>query len=191
MDLQIQGRNVEITDQLRSHIQQKLGQLGRHLPGLSRVAVELASEPTRAQRDQVVAQITLDVNGSMLRAEQRAANTRSAINSVTEVLTRRIERYKSQTYRSERARQNPPMRAQEAEAVAEGIDLSEAKELLDGNLVRIKRFEMESMTVEEAAFQMQLLGHRFFMFFNRESASYNVLYQRDDGNYGLIQSAEA
>lgn len=191
MDLQIQGRNVEITDQLRSHIQQKLGQLGRHLPGLSRVAVELVSEPTRAQRDQVVAQITLDVNGSMLRAEQRAANMRSAINSVTEVLTRRIERYKSQTYRSERARQNPPMRAQEAEAVAEGIDLSEAKELLDGNLVRIKRFEMESMTVEEAAFQMQLLGHRFFMFFNRESASYNVLYQRDDGNYGLIQSAEA
>ena len=55
MDLQIQGRNVEISDQVRNHIEQKLGQLGRQLAGLSGVTVELASEPTRAQRDRVVA----------------------------------------------------------------------------------------------------------------------------------------
>ena len=70
MEFQIQGRNVEISEQVRNHIQQKLGQLSRHLPGLSRVSVELASESTRAQRDRVVAQVTLDVGGSMLRAEQ-------------------------------------------------------------------------------------------------------------------------
>ena len=190
MDLQIQGRNVEISDQVRNHIEQKLGQLGRQLAGLSGVTVELASEPTRSQRDRVVAQVTLNVNGSMLRAEQRAATTRSAINSVAEVLTRRIERYKSQTYRSERARQSPPMRDQEAEAAAEGISPMETEELPDGNLVRIKLFDMEPMTVQEAAFQMQLLGHRFFMFFNSDSGSHNVLYQRDDGNFGLIQPAE-
>ena len=190
MELQIHGRNVEITDQVRKHVQQKLGQLSRHLPGLSRATVELASESTRAKHDRVVAQVTLDVNGSILRAEQRAANTTSAINSVAEILTRRIERYKSRTYRSERARQSPPLRAQQAEEPTPAINLVETEELADGDLVKIKRFNMEPMTVQEAALQMQMLGHPFFMFLNSESASHNVLYQRDDGNFGLIQPSD-
>ena len=189
MELQVQGRNVEITEQVRNHLQQKMGQLGRHLPGLSRVTVELASESTRAQRDRVVAQVTLDVGGSILRAEQRAANTNTAINLVAEVLNRRIDRYKSRAYRSERARQSPPLRAQQAEEAAQSTDSVVTEELADRDLVKIKRFDMDPMTVQEAAFQMQLLGHRFFMFFNSDSASYNVIYQRDDGNYGLIQPA--
>jgi putative sigma-54 modulation protein len=152
--------------------------------------VELASESTRAKQDRVVAEVTLDVNGSILRAEQRAANTTSAINSVAEILARRIERYKSRTYRSERARQSPPLRTQPTGEVTEAINLVETEELADGDLVKTKRFDMEPMTVQEAAMQMQLLGHRFFMFLNSESASHNVLYQRDDGNFGLIQPAE-
>ena len=189
MELHIQGRNVEINDQVRNHVAQKLGQLSRYLPGLSRVAVELASEPTRAQRDRVVAQVTLDVGGSILRAEQRASNTRTAINSVTEVLARRIERYKSRTYRSERAKQNTPIRTLQADEAAQEAGPVEGEVLSDGDLVRIKRFDMEPMTVQEAAFQMQLLGHRFYMFLNSESSHHNVLYERDDGNFGLIQPA--
>ena len=118
---------------------------------------------------------------------KRAANTRSAINSVAEVLNRRIERYKSRTYRSERARQGTALGAQQAEEAAQVIDAVETAELADGDLVKIKRFDMEPMTVQDAAFQMQLLGHRFFMFLNTESGSHNVIYQRDDGDYGLIQ----
>ena len=115
MELRLQGKNLEINDQIRNHVSQKLGQLGRHLPGLTSVTVELASEATRNQRDRVVAQVTLDVDGSILRAEQRAPNTRAAVNAAAEVLTRQIERYKSQTYRSERSRQSQPMRAREAD----------------------------------------------------------------------------
>ena len=53
--------------------------------------------------------------------------------------------------------------------------------------MRIKRFEIDPMTVDEAAFQMQLLGRHFFMSLNSESGLHNLLYQRDDGNFGLIQ----
>ncbi len=56
-----------------------------------------------------------------------------------------------------------------------------------GDLVRLKRFHMKPITVEDAAFQMQLLGHSFFMFLNSDSGDHNVLYLREDGNYGLIQ----
>ena len=63
-------------------------------------------------------------------------------------------------------------------------------ELPGGDLVKVKRFNMKPMTVEEAAFQMQLLGHKFFMFLNSEFDRHNVLYQGEDGNFGLIQPAE-
>ena len=187
MELQIRGKNVEINDQIRNHVAQKLGQLDRQLTGLAGVAVELSSESTRSQRDRVVAQVTLDVNGSILRAEQRASNTTTAINSVAEVLARRIERYKSRAYRSERARQSPSLGEQQAEEAGRLAIEEQPEALAGGDLVRIKRFDMKPMTVEDAAFQMQLLGHQFFMFLNSESDRHNVLYQRSDSNFGLIQ----
>ena len=84
LELHIQAKNMELNDQVRNHASQKLGQLGRQLPGITNAVVELASEPTRSQKDRVVAQVTLDVNGAILRSEQRAANTRAAINSAVD-----------------------------------------------------------------------------------------------------------
>jgi putative sigma-54 modulation protein len=188
LELKIQTRNLEINDRVRQHITQKLSQINRHLPGITEVLVEVAAEPTRKQQDRIVVQVTLEVNGSILRGEQRASNTTAAINSVAEVLDRRIERYKSRAYRNERARQGGvALRTQQAEEAAQPPSEVAAEPLLDGSLVRIKRFDMKPLTVEEAAFQMQLLGHSFFMFLNSESRQYNVLYRRDDGNYGLLQ----
>ena len=187
MELKIRGRNLEITDRIRSHVAEKLGHLERHLPSLSLVTVELSSEPTRSQRHRVVAQVTLKVGGSILRSEQRASDAKAAINSAAEILSRRIERYKGRTYRSERARKSPSLASQQAEEIARIEFPAEGEVLADGNLVRIKRFDMEAMTVEAAAFQMELLGHQFYMFLNSKTARHNVLYQRDDGNFGLIQ----
>jgi len=188
LELKIQARNLEINDRVRQHIAEKLSQIDRRLPGITEAVVEVAAEPTRKQQDRIVVQVTLEVNGAILRGEQRASNTTEAINAVTEVLDRRIERYKSRAYRNERARQEGvSLRTQQAEEAAQSTSAVEAEPLLDGTLVRLKQFDMKPMTEEEAAFQMQLLGHSFFMFLNSESRQYNVLYRRDDGNYGLIQ----
>ena len=149
--------------------------------------VELSSQPTRSQNDRMAVQVTLNVGGSLLRAEQRAANAVEAINLVAGVLDRRIERYKSQTYRSERAKQVVPLGTQQAEGDSRVPAYGGSEVLNDGNLVRVKRFQMNPMTVEEATFQMQLLGHSFFMFMNTESHEYSLLYRRDDGDLGMIQ----
>lgn len=187
MELNIKAKNVDINQQLRGHIERKFSDLIRHLPAITNVSVELSSQPTRSQSDRMVAQVTLNVDGSLLRAEQRAANAVEAINLVAGVLDRRIERYKSRTYRSERAKQAIPLGTQQAEddslvTASEGLEV-----VSGGKLVKVKRFDMNPMTVEEAAFQMQLLGHRFFMFMNTESNEYSLLYQRDDGDLGMIQ----
>ena len=188
MELTIHSRNVEVTDGVRNPVNRKLGQLTKHLAGIVGATGEFALEPNRSRQHRIVAQVALKVNGSVLRAEQRATSTTAAINAAAEVLDRRIEKFKSQDYRSERARQTPALGVQEAEDQVLPVTVTEESTTLpDGDLVRIKRFDMAPITVDAAAVQMRLLGHTFFMFLNAESGGYNLLYSRDDGNYGLIQ----
>ena len=197
MDLHIYGRNLEITDKTREHIESKLDQIDRHLPGISDATVELTFEPTRSHNDRIVAQVTLHVGRTLLRAQQRAATTKTAVNSVAQALDQQIKRFKSRAYRSGRSRLAG--RAAEAEAEPSYPGASELDEVsrggqdvvdgvfADGQVVRTKEFEMEPMSVDEAAAQMQFLGHTFYMFLDSESDKHSVIYLRGDGNYGMIQ----
>ena len=193
MDLNIQGRNIEITRSMKEHVAAKLSSLDRHLPSITRADVEMASERTRSQQDRVVVQVSLNVGGNLLRAQRRAANARAAVNAAIEALDRQVNRWKAQTYRSERQSRNAP----DADTVAReplpsenGLADDEVLAAPTGDLVRIKRFDMEPMAVEEAALQMQYLDHSFYMFLDAETNRYSVLYRRADANYGLIQPTE-
>ena len=193
MDLNIQGRNIQITRSMKEHVAAKLSSLDRHLPSIARADVEMSSERTRSQQDRVVVQVSLNVGGDLLRAQRRAANARAAVNSAVDALDRQVNRWKAHTYRSERLSRNAPDAdevVQEALAQDNGVLNDEEMLAPTGDLVRIKRFDMEPMTVEEAALQMQYLDHSFYMFLDAETNQYSVLYRRADANYGLIQPAE-
>ena len=192
MDLHIQGRNIEITRSMKEHVAAKLGALDRRLPSIGRAEVEMASEPTRSQQDRVVVQVSLTVGGDLLRAQRRAGNARAAVNSAVEALDRQVNRWKAHTYRSERQSRNAPDAdtvIQEAMAPVNGTVADDEAEAPTGDLVRIKRFDMDPMTVEDAALQMQYLDHSFYMFLDTETNRYSVLYRRADANFGLIQPA--
>ena len=201
MDLHIYGRNLEITDKTREHIESKLDQIERHLPGISDATVELAFEPTRSHDDRIVAQVALHVGRTLLRAQQRAATTKTAVNSVAQALDQQIKRFKNRAYRSGRSRLAGRVASAEIETSYPGAsELDEVSRggqdvvdgvFADGQVVRTKEFEMEPMSVDEAAVQMQFLGHSFYMFLDRESDRHAVLYLRGDGNYGLIQPKSA
>ena len=195
MDLRIQGRNIEITRSVREHVTAKLASLDRHLPASARAEVEMATESTRSQQDRVVVQVSLNVGGDLLRAQRRAGNARAAVNATVDALDRQLNRWKAQTYRSERQSRHAP----DADAVVEALSAVEAEppaggddEVLapTGDLVRIKRFNMDPMSVEEAALQMQYLDHDFYMFLDADTNRYSVLYRRGDDNFGMIQPAE-
>ena len=194
MDLHIQGRNIEITRTMKEHVANKLSSLDRHLPAITRADVEMASESTRSQKDRVVVQVSLNVGGDLLRAQRRAGSARAAVNATVEALDRQVNRWKSQTYRSERLSRLAPDAdsVRDSLAVAEPPHENEDPEMVadTGDLVRIKRFDMEPMTVENAALQMQYLDHSFYMFLDSETDRYSVLYRRADSNYGLIQPVE-
>ena len=194
MDLSIQGRNIEITRSVREHVTAKLASLDRHLPAITRAEVEMASESTRSQQDRVVVQVSLNVGGDLLRAQRRAGSARAAVNATVDALDRQLNRWKAHTYRSERQSRNAP----DADAVVAELAAVEPDSASGdgealapmGDLVRIKRFNMEPMPVEEAALQMQYLDHDFYMFLDADTNRYSVLYRRGDDNFGMIQPAE-
>jgi putative sigma-54 modulation protein len=177
MDLQLTGHNVEILPTVRSYVEKKLGRLGRHLPSLNGVKVELTEQKTKSQGQRFRTQVTLEVNGTLLRAEEQAENLLVAIDKVVPVLDRQIERYKGKLYKKSKA--GLAVRAQAQEEIAE--------EMATPRLVRTKRFSIKLMSIDEAIDQMELLGHDFFLFHNAATRELNLVYKRQDGNYSIIE----
>ena len=190
MELRLRAKNLELDDKARSFVDRKVNRIGRHLPSITTATVELSLESTKSQNTRAVAQITLDINGTILRGEERDANVMAALNAVVDVMDHRVQRYKGRVYKSLQAKKtgkNVSIRTPEP-VVAPEDDDSEETQIAGGmgRLVRVKSFPIKPMTVDEAAFNMELLGHSFFLFFNSETNQHSVLYLRRDGDYGLI-----
>ena len=179
MELIIKGNNLEITDRLEDYVHQKIGKLDRYLPTITEAWVELSSEGTRAAQDRQVCQVTVRSNGVILRAEDRSDDMFNSIDTVLDKMYRQIARYKGK-------RQNR-WRGADMHFEPLPLDLEEEPDEEISSIVRTKRFSLTPMHAEEAVEQMELLGHDFFIFYDAEEGSINVLYRRKDGNYGLLQ----
>ncbi|MBC7228089.1 MAG: ribosome-associated translation inhibitor RaiA [Thermoflexales bacterium] len=177
MEIQLFTRNMELTPRLQEYVEKKVSKLGRYLPNITDVRVDLSVENTRSSAQRQVAQLTIRTPRVMLRAEERAADMFAAIDAALDKMRRQITRYKTR-------RQDRWQRAEGEEEWEEAALPPE--EAISGRVVRVKRFEMSPMTPEEAIEQMELLGHQFFIFLNAEEGGINVVYRRRDGDYGLI-----
>jgi len=177
MELQITGKNMELTPAVRRYIERKLGKLNRHLPHIIESRVEIAEEKTRSPQQRFVARATVAGDGARFHSEERGEDLFQAIDKVAAVMIRQLEHHKGKRY--EKGRNSSLTRGEPKEEVETAKPAPE--------VVKVKRFVMKPMTVAEAAHQMELLGHNFFLFFNADTEELNLLYQRKDGNYGLIE----
>lgn len=175
MKLIVSGKNMEVSDGLKDYVEKKIGKLDRYLPSLTEARVELALEQTKAATQRGVVQVTLRANGTILRGEERSSDLRAAVDVVVEKLEKQIERYKGKHARG----RVPADRLTPAE---------EGSEEAAPRVVRTKRLRTSPMTEEDAIEQMELLGHTFFIFMHHDRGTINVLYRRNDGNYGLIET---
>jgi len=173
----IRGRNIEITDALKDYTTKRLSKLEKYIDDVKEAQVALSIEG----EDHKV-EVTIPLNGLILRGEEMSDDMYSSIDMVEEKLEKQIEKYKTRLYRSNRG-------AGLKKALAEEIkkELDKGKKIEQFKVVRSKRFALKPMDVEEAIMQMNLLGHSFFVFFNPQSEEVNVVYKRKDGNYGLIE----
>jgi putative sigma-54 modulation protein len=176
------ARNMRLTDNIRDYVEKKAAKLERFLQEIDEIRVELSHiKSARSALDRQVAQITVHGKGFILRSEERADDIHAAFDAALEKVQRQIDRYKGKHYHGRGDGRSA------AEVLEEDLPVDETGELLP-LIAKRKKFIVLPMNEDEAVEQMRLLGHdNFFVFFNAEQNSIQVLYRRRNGTYGLIE----
>jgi ribosomal subunit interface protein len=191
METIFRGQHLHVDDRFREHATERLAKIGRHLPSADHAIVDVRRE-AKGDEGRFVVQVTVSANGRFLRAEERNYDLLAAMDSATAALDTQAMRFKhKKLLRSERRvskDERLPLPVEEEEAQPK---LPPDVELVLGNVVRIKRFQMKPMTEAEAIEQMEMLGHDFFLFEDMDKDTLAVLYRRQDGDYGMILPEEA
>ncbi|NJD69379.1 MAG: ribosome-associated translation inhibitor RaiA, partial [candidate division NC10 bacterium] len=177
MQMTLTTRNIEMTDALRRYAEEKIARLQKFVNQITSVHVILSVEKHRQ-----IAEVTLHVREHTIRGEESSSDLYSAIDLVADKLERQILRYKDKIVEHS-GRGRGRSHASEAAVPTEGESLTDD----DPRIVKTKRFAVKPLAPDEAAVQMSLLGHNFFVFRNARTHEVNVLYRRRDGDYGLIE----
>ena len=167
------GRNIDITEGLKSAVQEKLGKLERYFTPETEIHVTLSVE-----KDRQKIEVTIPVKGNIIRSEQVSSDMYVSIDLVEEVIERQLRKYKNKLVAKNQEGSNFSKTLFETE---ESIEDGEVK------IVRTKRFGIKPMYPEDACVQMELLGHNFYVFRNAETDEVNVVYKRKGNTYGLIE----
>ena len=194
MEIVVRGRNVVVPDHYRTHVAEKLAKVERYDQKIIRTDVELQHEknPRQTGRCQHV-EITCRTRGPVVRSEACAEDFYKALDIATDRLERRF-RQAADRRRIHHGRRTPRSVA-EATAVAamaaqaeEGdVETDETEEDGPGRIVREKEHPAKPMTVDQALFEMELVGHDFFLFSDVDSGKPSVVYRRHAYDYGLIR----
>lgn len=182
MQIQLRGDHLGITPSLHDYAAKKIGRLERFFdaPPEKEVYVTLSVE-----RDVHRVEVMLQIHGVLFRAEEQSEDMYASIDLVADKIEQQIQRYKTRLNQKFRDR-GVRTRVRSARSHQTLVDETSHDEV-SNEVVRVKRFTMKPMDVEEAVMQMNLLGHDFFVFRNAVSSEVNVLYRRRSGSYGLIE----
>jgi putative sigma-54 modulation protein len=175
----VKGKNIEVPERTRAYTERKLRRLERILDDRSDALVELSVEQHRSAADSHIVEVTLVIDGRTLRTHAAAVSHRAGVDEVVDKLERRAVDHLEKP----RVRARPEQEKQILRRIADGTATNERER----QIVKTKRFAIEPMFEEDAAAQMEELGHQFFVFVNAESERVNILYRRNDGDLGLIE----
>jgi putative sigma-54 modulation protein len=183
MEIQVHGKKMQVSDTINELVVQKLESAVRFWDGKVGITdVELSEEPNpRQSADRFRVEITAPVAGHTVRVHSTSHDQHAAVDLAVDKFERRLRRLKERIIgrsRNNNKRLNQTPRSAE---VNEELPPS-------ASIVRTKQFTMKPMSPEEAALQLEMLGHSFFFFFNAETDGHAVLYRRRDGQLGLIES---
>jgi putative sigma-54 modulation protein len=189
MDVLIKGRNIPVTEALERYATEKVERVARFFDeerSASRAEVELMHERNRAISEPEVAEATLFINGTVLKASDSSEDMYASIDGMSDKLERQVKRLRGrQIDRWQGQLKNTPVPGPEA---ARPFVVDEEEEI-EARIVRTKQFQMKPMGEEEAVLQLELLDHDFYVFTSADTGDINVVYRRRDGNYGLIEPA--
>ena len=172
MKFVILGKNIEVTEGLRSAVEEKIGKLEKYFNEETEVHVTLSVE-----KDRQKIEVTIPVKGSIIRSEQVSNDLYVSIDLVEEIIERQLKKYKSKLVNYKQNSDNFKQDYIEK-------DFADDDEI---KIIRSKKFDMKPMYPEDACVQMELLGHNFFVFQNAETDQVCVVYKRKGNTYGMIE----
>ncbi len=192
MKLIVKGRNVELTDALTEYAEEKIGRLSKYVFDEAQCDIELMQEKNPAIADNQVAEVTIFTKGPVIRAREATTDMYASLDLVAAKLERQVKKYRG------RLSQRHALGHREAvinfgvkplEQPAAGASETTMADEGEGSpqIVKTKQIMIKPMTAEEAALQMELVGHDFFVFTSADTNDTAVVYRRRDGDYGLIE----
>ncbi|NLK73965.1 MAG: ribosome-associated translation inhibitor RaiA [Clostridiales bacterium] len=168
----ISGRNIDVTEGLKTAVYEKIGKLEKYFTSDTEIHVTFTVEKERHKIE-----VTIPVKGNIIRAEQVSNDMYVSIDLVEEVIERQLRKYKNKLANHKQASLN----------FNEAFLKDDYEEDDEIKIVKTKKFAIKPMDAEEACVQMELLGHSFFVFRNSETDDVNVVYKRKGNTYGLIE----
>ena len=191
MDVTIQCRNAEVPERLRALAREKVTRVGRYLEGWDHAEIHFFEERNARIADREVCEVTLRVHGHVVRAKAAAPDTLAAVDKVVEKLDHQVARLKTRLTRRSHPRRSTVVVDGQVPEGLNGLDGPDADDDEDEGprFVKTKHFSSKPMTPEEAALQMDLLGHDFYFFTSADTGLATVVYRRHDGDFGLIDGA--
>lgn len=168
----ISGKNIEVTEGLKSAVQDKIGKLERYFTADTEIHVTLSVE-----KDRQKIEITIPMKGNIIRAEQVSSDMYVSIDLVEEIIERQLRKYKNKLVDQK----------QSAGDFNQAFVEDDSYEDDEIQIIRTKKFAIKPMDAEEACMQMELLGHNFYVFRNVDTDEVNVVYKRKGNTFGLIE----
>lgn len=184
MDITITGRKMPITDALRAYAEEKIGNSMKVMdidPLTAEVVLQVEKNP--ANPTPACCEVTMRARGHIIRVEEYEENMYAAIDVAAAKVLRQLRKFKTRVIDKKISQGNTEKKATELD-----IDgLMEELSATDDEVVRVKEIEFQPLAEEEALVQIDLLGHDFFAYINRDSNNVHILYRRDNGGYGLLK----
>ncbi|MBS6184526.1 MAG: ribosome-associated translation inhibitor RaiA [Clostridium celatum] len=171
MRVTVIGKNIDVTPALREIVEKKISKLDKYF----KPNVEARATLT-VQKNSQIFEVTIPFNGVILRCEESTDDMYKSIDLVQAKLERQIRKQRTKLQR----RSNESLRFSNFDEVA-------LEEDDQGEIVKVKKFNIKPMSTEEAILQMELVEHNFFVFKDSDTDNVNVIYKRKDGNYGLLE----
>ncbi len=191
MDVAIKGRNIPVTESLEMYAREKVERVAKFFDdgSASRVEVELLHERNPSIPQPEVADATLFVGGTVMKAREASGDMYASIDLMADKLIRQVRRYRGRQIDRWQGQKGRKAVGETPGVLPEVAEEEEAAVGFEARIVRTKQFQMKPMGAEEAAMHMELLDHNFFVFTSAETGDINVLYRRRDGDLGLIEPA--
>lgn len=185
MDVTISSRHTKVSEKLENVTREKIGRLDKYLEGLDRAKVHFSEHHNPRIADKEVLEVSLEGHGHHVRCKVAAPDGYRALDLAVAKLERQLRKLKTKVNNRNHGGVKhdlpPVLRPSQAAAIPQAER--------QPTLVKVKQFELQEMTAQEAIVELDIVGHDFYYFIDSHTGRTAVLYVRDDGDYGLIEQA--